>query len=622
MTGLETIYKERAKFIILGLTGRTGSGCTTLSKLLKHNTFSDLNPPKPHQAAFPNDEERKYRIVYNYLSEHWCKFHHIRMSDVVSTFLLELPFKDFDKLYKATLDNELGTNSESLDEKLEQCYSEYYKKRDSAKKHAEKCKDNLYNKEIYDFYFNELPEFTDKLRKILHRVQPGSFTKFYQIVGNNIRKSGTAESDDYDSSKIYMFSQRVNKLIKVLRHKSKSDGENVCVVLDAIRNPYEAFFFRERYSAFYLLSVTTENDKRINRLLSESSISKEDIKAIDSRENPDSLKGEDRFWSLDLQRCIEISDIHLYNPDDNYKLKSLKRQLIKYISLIMHPGLVTPSQDERCMQIAYNAKLNSGCLSRQVGAVVTDSDKSIKAVGWNNVAQGQTPCNLRRAEDLLTNEDESAFSLFERENTKFRTSLGNIYSFTESTNKSFRGKPVSYCFKDIKNSIDGEKNQVHTRALHAEENAFLQVSKYGGMPVKHGYLYTTASPCELCAKKAYQLKIDSVIFIDPYPGVANDHIINCGVDTPKLKLFSGAIGRAYQQLFEPIIPYKDELEIGLQLNVPNQKKILVEQNKELIHKANSLEEKTKILEKELETLRNELTAAQKSKAKASQDTAK
>lgn len=266
----------------------------------------------------------------------------------------------------------------------------------------------------------------------------------------------------------------------------------------------------------------------------------------------------------------------------------------------MHPGLITPSQDERCMQIAYNAKLNSGCLSRQVGAVVTDSENSIKAVGWNNVAQGQTPCNLRRAEDLLANEDESAFSLFERDNPNFRTSLGKIYSFNGSSAKPFNGKPVSYCFKDIKNSLDGEKNQVHTRALHAEENAFLQVSKHGGMPVKRGHLYTTASPCELCAKKAYQLKIDTVIFIDPYPGVANDHIINCGVDIPKLKLFSGAIGRAYQQLFEPIIPYKDELEIGLVLDVPNKKKILAQQNKDLT-------EKNKALEKEVEKLRNELS---------------
>ena len=32
---IENIYGEREKFIIIGLTGRTGSGCTTVSNILK-----------------------------------------------------------------------------------------------------------------------------------------------------------------------------------------------------------------------------------------------------------------------------------------------------------------------------------------------------------------------------------------------------------------------------------------------------------------------------------------------------------------------------------------------------------------------------------------------------------
>ena len=60
-----------------------------------------------------------------------------------------------------------------------------------------------------------------------------------------------------------------------------------------------------------------------------------------------------------------------------------------------HPGLVTPSHIERCMQMAYNTRLNSGCLSRQVGAIITDQNYSVKAVGWNDVAEGQVSCALR-----------------------------------------------------------------------------------------------------------------------------------------------------------------------------------------------------------------------------------
>ena len=602
MTGLETIYKERQKFIILGLTGRTGSGCTTLSKLLTKSNFYDFNAPRPKSSLFDNDEERKYKIVYDYLKEQWVQFYHIRMSDVVSTFLLDLSFDEFEGIYKSVLDGDIAKNPPALDKKLRESYEDYHNMRSAAKKYAEQNQNELYDESIYDFYFKKLPEFSTGIKKLLNKIERGSYTKFYQLVGNNIRKSGCANVDIYDSDKIYLFAQRANKLIKILRHKSKITGANVCVVLDAIRNPHEAFFFRERYSAFYLMSVSAEPSVRINRLSNQPGISNKEVSGIDQRENPKSLNGEDRFWSLDIQRCIEIADIHLYNPDDHNKFKLLKVQLVKYLSLIMHPGIITPSQDERCMHIAFNAKLNSGCISRQVGAVVTDADFSIKAVGWNNVAQGQTPCNLRRVDDLLNNEDEPAFSYFEKTNNDFIDKVKFVYAFEREKPLKFDGKPVTFCFKDIKNSIDGEKNQVHTRALHAEENAFLQISKYGGMSLKGGRLYSTASPCELCSKKAYQLNIDTIIYIDPYPGISNDHILNCGQNIPKLKLFSGAIGRAYQHLFEPIIPYKDEMEIGLKLHVPSQKKMISNENETLRKENDELKNKNMKLEEYIKEL--------------------
>ncbi len=76
-----------------------------------------------------------------------------------------------------------------------------------------------------------------------------------------------------------------------------------------------------------------------------------------------------------------------------------------------------------------------------------------------------------------------------------------------------------------------------------------------------GYLFTTASPCELCAKKAYQLGIKKIYYIDPYPGIATSHIIMGGTENPELVLFSGAIGRAFHRLYTPIIAYKDELNL-------------------------------------------------------------
>jgi len=83
------------------------------------------------------------------------------------------------------------------------------------------------------------------------------------------------------------------------------------------------------------------------------------------------------------------------------------------------------------------------------------------------------------------------------------------------------------------------------------------------MGIAGGKLYTTASPCELCAKKAYQLGIKEIIYIDPYPGIARDHILSIGLNPPKLIQFMGAVGKGYHQLYDSTMPYKDELDYFL-----------------------------------------------------------
>lgn len=102
---------------------------------------------------------------------------------------------------------------------------------------------------------------------------------------------------------------------------------------------------------------------------------------------------------------------------------------------------------------------------------------------------------------------------------------------------------------------------MYTRSLHAEENAMLQMVKFGGESLRNGIIYVTASPCELCSKKLYQIGVRKIVYIDPYPGISKEHIIGCGYKRPELKPFQGAYGCAYYKLFQPFMPYKDELDI-------------------------------------------------------------
>lgn len=142
--------------------------------------------------------------------------------------------------------------------------------------------------------------------------------------------------------------------------------------------------------------------------------------------------------------------------------------------------------------------------------------------------------------------------------------MKNDYSELDNKINDLEGRNCSFCFKTSINSYEGEKNQVHTRSLHAEENAMMQLVKYGSEGVKGGNLFTTASPCELCSKKAFQLGIKNIYYIDPYPGIAGKHILKSGVNkdnNPKVLMFQGSVGRAFHKLYEPFMAYKDELKI-------------------------------------------------------------
>lgn len=72
----------------------------------------------------------------------------------------------------------------------------------------------------------------------------------------------------------------------------------------------------------------------------------------------------------------------------------------------------------------------------------------------------------------------------------------------------------------------------------------------------------------MCAKKAYQLGIKEIYYIDPYPGISQKHILTFGKnDNPQMKLFYGAIGAAYLDFYVTRIPAKDELEMLTNISV-------------------------------------------------------
>lgn len=572
---IDNIYEEREKFIIVGLTGRTGSGCTTVSKILSTEIFEELNLHEPKTTDFDTNEQRKYQIVYSYIKQHWSPFFRISMTDVIFSFIIQESFDNLIDKLSGIIGKELAKNiSNELNAKFPNLRAEYfYLNKEISKIFGTDIHLNRSNRNNLKIAYNiliRLSSIQSKFREVMNNniyidksnnTTVSTFTYCLQEFGNRIRNHGDINPDK-EFSGIHMFAlaRRANDFIKAVQAVNKANNHPTFICLDAIRSPYEATYFQDRYSSFYLVAVSTDDNERIRRL--GEKLSHEQIKALDSKEYPSKLKDESRFTNQDIGACLQLADIYLYNPYESTNEKYFITELIvKYITLMKHPGLITPTSVERCMQIAYNAKLNSGCLSRQVGAVITDSHYSVKAVGWNSVAEGQVPCNLRNAENYLINKDKSSFSTYELENQEFIDHMHKEYKRKIGLS-SLKGRLCSYCFKDEYEQITLQKNQVHTRSLHAEENAFLQIVKYGGEGIQGGKLFTSASSCVLCSKKAFQLGIKDIFYIDPYPDIATSHILSFGKDKtkcPKCHLFYGAIGRAYTCLYTQRIAIKDEL---------------------------------------------------------------
>ena len=529
----------------------------------------------------------------------------------------------------------------------------------------------------YTFAFQD---FGNELR--FYGSLAGNHEQFWDEMQKNSNFVFQPENLNSDKDKtMFTIAKRINAMIKWIK-KPYGEKRPTAIVIDSMKNKYESNFLRDRYSAYYLLAVSREEDKRIQQLLSDErkNFSRDDIDVIDYNERPgqaaksivkfarcmlqalasgkrgqipsgvgkndfEYLKeylqaigdqdleslfgyciGEEKeklieilgkgsvdhvlreqwggadnilqgtfksaeltlslckycqtilkdplriflyinklfpFYLQDVEACIQNADIFLTNnePDDGPK-HDLKISLFRYISLMIHPGLLTPTPVERCMQIAYTAKANSGCISRQVGAVVTDKDYNILSLGWNDVPCGQTPCLYRNLLDLRSQNDMLAYSDYEWSQDSAFHKYINRFDFQDEDKvaRILPGLSGSFCFKSLNEEVMSEKNPMNARAMHGEEKALLQCNKERAVG---GYLFTTSSPCEMCAKNAKEHRISTIYYIEPYPGISQSHVCNSGREDNRAQyvLFEGAIGRAYTQLYTPVLPYKDELSL-------------------------------------------------------------
>ncbi len=254
---------------------------------------------------------------------------------------------------------------------------------------------------------------------------------------------------------------------------------------------------------FYLIGVLASEDVRKSALIDD------DLSDSDAAEVMDKDRKQNISHGQQLEKTLLLADFFIRDNHSNDKI--LFDKIERFIKLMHGYNGMTPTYDECGMYTAYSASLKSACLSRQVGASITNEQGVVIATGCNDVpkskgglyAEGHNPDNRCVNKGLCSND---------KHKEKLCVEISQVLS--EELNMSEeKANDLAHLIKNnsrLKDLIE------FSRSVHAEMDAITSVAREGGLSVKGCNLYTTTFPCHNCARHIIASGIETVIYIEPY----------------------------------------------------------------------------------------------------------
>ena len=312
--------------------------------------------------------------------------------------------------------------------------------------------------------------------------------------GNHLRK-------EYNPS---VLSELAINEIAVDRELRKKD--RVCYVIDSIKNKEELELFRLVYGQlFFFIGVFAHLESRINHL-EDIGLEKDEIYKLIDRDSGEEIqfgqKVTDTFIESDFFIRIDKSSQTTIDP----KIK-------RFLNLVFCSDVITPTKNETAMYHAYAAAGNSACLSRQVGACLTDSNGEVISVGWNDVPKFGGGVYSYSENDPVGQKDNRCMNLKggvcfnDFEKSIIRTDLVK----TLINEKIVDNSKKSDLIKLLENSRIRELIEF-SRAVHAEMHAIIAAKTN----LDNSILYCTTYPCHNCARHIVASGIKTVYYIEPY----------------------------------------------------------------------------------------------------------
>jgi deoxycytidylate deaminase len=277
--------------------------------------------------------------------------------------------------------------------------------------------------------------------------------------------------------------------------------------------------------AFVLIGVVCEEKKRLARVMSKYATAGKDAALEFMRRDS---KATEKYGQR-VSDAFHLGDFFIDNTTDRYKEEDrlanpdwdIPEKLSRLIKIIRHLEVVRPEVNETAMAHAQSAALRSACLSRQVGAALTDKSGNVLSTGCNEVPKAgggvygdifdsdhaeDHRCAYRKMKD-----NEVPYCSNTREQNKIIDEvLGQLFDVSkldaeehQALKKSLRNGPIGSLIE-------------FSRAVHAEMDAIMSAARTGASTVG-ARLFVTTFPCHYCARHIVSAGIDEVQYIEPYP---------------------------------------------------------------------------------------------------------
>ena len=253
----------------------------------------------------------------------------------------------------------------------------------------------------------------------------------------------------------------------------------------------------------YVVGVFSPLTVRQNNIAQRNHLSGGDVHTLIDRDS-----GEESKAGQTVSDTFPQSDFFLRidKATDSETVKRVER----FLHLILGTKVITPTSAESAMYAAAMASANSGCLSRQVGAAVTDANEHVLSIGWNDVPKFGGGLYLEG------NDDSRCWN------------HGGGKCFNDEEKQLFANELVE-ALKDIipESSKEAARTSLRksgklggliefSRAIHAEMHAILGAGRIAGDKLVGGKIFVTTYPCHSCARHIIAAGITEVYYIEPY----------------------------------------------------------------------------------------------------------